>query len=95
MGAERDHRSSEGLPDAVVRLLAGDVDAAHRRADVSVSEQALQPGHVAGRANLRCLLRRIRALRHPDLLARPASRPAAAEVEAHFVLGAFGCLQLV
>jgi hypothetical protein len=38
---ERDHRSSEGLPDALVRLLPGDVDAAHRGADVSVSEQAL------------------------------------------------------
>jgi hypothetical protein len=52
---ERHHRSSEGLPDALVGLLAGDVVAAHRGADVSVSDPALQPGKIAGRANLRCL----------------------------------------
>jgi hypothetical protein len=42
--------SSERPPDALVRLLLGHVDAAHRGADISVSEQALQPGQIAGRA---------------------------------------------
>jgi hypothetical protein len=46
---QRDHRSSEGLPDALARLLPRKRGRSHRGADVSVSEQALEPGQIAGR----------------------------------------------
>lgn len=72
------------VPSVPARV-GGDLDRACARLTMASRRASGEPAVRSGR----------RAPRDPDLFAGPAPCPPAAEVEAHFVLGALGRLQLV